>query len=153
MITPAFAAQYAAIWRKPSIPATDAVLRIAPPRFINSGKRVFAAKEDALKIDVDRAIPFLLGQQMRAAGETDAGVVVEDVEPAEAAHRLRHHPLGVGAFRYVGHNRDRFAAAFRDLRSYRARVVPGAVDHRDLRPFRRKNQRGGASDSRSASSN
>jgi len=81
------------------------------------------------------------------------GYDVPHTVPAEVAHRLRHHTLGVGAFRYVGHNRDRFAAAFRDLRRYRTRVVSGAVDHRDLCAFGRKNQRGGASDSRSASSN
>ena len=113
-------------------------------------QRVLAAEENALQIDVDRAIPFLFGEQMRAPGEADAGVVVQDVEGAKTACRLGHHPFGVGGFRDIGHDRDRLATALGDFGGNRARFVLRAIDDRELRALRGEQQRGGASDSRSA---
>ena len=98
------------------------------------GERVLAAEEDALQIDVYRAVPFLFGDQMGAPGETDAGVVVKDVQTAKAAYGLGHHPLGIGGLGYVGMNRDRLASAIRDFGGDRACVVLGAVRYCGFAP-------------------
>src|ERR1700730_12266390 len=114
------------------------------------GQRVLAAEENALQIDVDRAIPFLLGEQMRTPGEADPGIVVEDVETAEVTGGLGDHPLGIGGPRYVRANRDRLAAAFDYFSRDRMRALLGTIDDGDICALGREQQRRGASYSRSA---
>src|ERR1700730_11473183 len=114
------------------------------------GQRVLAAEENALQIDVDRAIPFLLGEQMRTPGEADPGIVVEDVETAEVAGGLGDHPLGIGGLRYVGANRDRLAAALYYFSPDRIRALLAPVADGDICALGREQQRRGASYSRSA---
>ena len=59
----------------------------------------------ALQIDGDDAVERLLGDLQQfgvAAGQADADIVVQHVDPAPARLRLRDHRLDVGGFRDVG---------------------------------------------------
>ena len=77
---------------------------------------VLAAEEDAARVDGLHAIPRLGRgvQDRRVVVGRDPGVVVEDVDAAEALRRRVHHRLDVGLLRHVRLEREGVAGAESD---------------------------------------
>jgi hypothetical protein len=116
---------------------------------------VLAAQKDALGVDRLDAVPgFRFGRQDRVVVRRhDAGVVVDDIDPAVTAHRLREHRLHAIGTGHIGGLEEglpalggrllpRLPADVRDadpgaLRREQERRLPadaarGARDHRHL---------------------
>jgi hypothetical protein len=75
---------------RPSVPA--AIIAFAASR----------AEEHPRQIDVDHALPIGQAQRFRRPRDGDAGIVDQDVEPAELGHRLPHHLDHRRLVRHVG---------------------------------------------------
>src|SRR5207247_10083941 len=105
---------------KPASADTEPTLMIEPPPEHQVGDAVLHHEERPLQVDRLHAVPVgLLGVEDRLVLvlPEDAGVVVEDVEPAEALHAGGDHALHVGLLRDVAHHPERLPAP--------------ALDHRD----------------------
>ena len=57
--------------------------------------RLAGAQERAADVDGEHLVEVRARQLVTVAGDLDAGVVDEHVDPAELAHRLADHPLDV----------------------------------------------------------
>ena len=67
-------------------------------------------REVALEVDPDHRVPLLLGGVHQHPVAHEAGVVDQDVEPAELVDRLLHHRRGLLEVGHVGAVRHRPAA-------------------------------------------
>src|SRR5208282_5873483 len=91
--------------------------------------RILAAEEHALQAHVHDPVPFFLAGVHYGFGHEDAGVIEQDVEPAERAYRFIDHALDFRADAHVHRHRFRDAAGPLDLgrrvaRRLRARRPP-----------------------------
>ena len=76
-------------------------------------------------------MPVLVGDVLRVwADATDAGVVDDDVEPAEVAHDRCERLVDLRALRHVGRIGTRLDAGPRELVGGDARRVPVDLEHR-----------------------
>src|ERR1019366_1234959 len=110
--------------------------------------RILAAEEYALQTHVHDPVPFFLARVHHVFGHEDAGVIEQDVEPAERAYRFIDHPHGCGADAHVNRHRPRDAAGLLDLSRGIARRFGAYVGDHQLRALLRKPNRAGAADSR-----
>ena len=123
------------------------------PEMVSGGA---ADIEAALEVDIDDAVPVLLGHAVEDAVAQDAGIVDDDVDPAELIDRLLDDPVGAVPFGdavAVHHGLAAGAADFVDDLEGRAAVLPFArdgaadiVDHH-LRAMRGHHHREAATDS------
>jgi hypothetical protein len=88
----------------------------------------------AAEVDAEHPVPFLRLDVLDQRPRIDAGVLDEDVEPAEGFHRRRHRALRIGLLRDVGGDEARRSrpAELGDRRLAGGRFHVG--DH-DLRPL------------------
>ena len=96
-------------------------VRLAAPAHMRD--RGVAAVEDAGEVGVDHAPPVLVRLGLHRAEPADAGVVDEDVEPAEAPDRFFHHRFNRQMVANVGGKRQQLGAAGRLWRERRLRVA------------------------------
>ena len=111
----------------------------AATRRAEIGQR-FAGREDrAEDVGVELPPEILFGHLLQSGESEDAGIVDEDVEPAEGVLRRLEQALHVRALRDVGLDRDRLAAVLQDRRDdlVRAALARGVVDD-DRGAFRRQ---------------
>ena len=104
MITAALGAQYVMRPGFGEKPRIDEMFTIEPDRCgsIDPPGRAHAVEDPALHHG-DRVVPVLVGDVLRVrADATDAGVVDDDVEPAEVAHDRRERLVDLRALRNVG---------------------------------------------------
>ena len=88
--------------------------------FAHDRDHVLGGEDAALEVDRDAAVERLLGDVEQfgvAARQADADIVVQDIDAAPAAMRIRHHRLDVGIFGDVGLEGYRRAAAWRAIMS------------------------------------
>ncbi len=98
------------------------------------GNGCLRSKEDALSVDVHDALPVLDGRVFdRASGASDAGVVDENVQRAEAGHGLCDCALPVGFAGYIEVNEEAVAAALVDFGFHAASFFVEDVSDCDLR--------------------
>ncbi len=125
------------------IPAMEAVLMTdAAAALDQCGQRVLHPEPYAAQIDRDDAIELLLGDfGGEAALALDAGVIVDDVEPAEFLDGARHHRTRIFGIGNVGANRDGLATRAGDA----AHRILGAgrvdIDYGDFGAFAREKRR------------
>ena len=108
---------------------------------------LFRRQDAALQIDGDDAVERLFGdlQQLGvAAGQADADIVVQHVDPAPARLRLRNHRLDVGDLGHVGLERHGGSLLRRDHGGGFLRRFQMVIDAQHLRTFAREGERGGA---------
>ncbi len=95
-----------------------------------------AAVERAAEVDADDLIPhgrIHVGREPVPAGPGHAGVVVQDVQPAEVFDGGRDHRLAVGRHADVGVLRDGVGAALLQGLDGRGSTVVVDIGHHDLR--------------------
>ena len=77
---------------------------------LHDRQHVLGGEEEALHVDVEHQMPFVLAELDRAAGRADADIVVEHVDAAPFGHAGVDHRLDVGVLRGIGLERHRLAA-------------------------------------------
>ncbi len=93
-------------------PATEAVLQTAPRADLERGRGRAGAAERTEQVGGEDRRPEFLGQAVKLARcnrldrRRGAGIVDEEVEPAERRDRVEHHPLGAVRARDVAGGRD-----------------------------------------------
>ena len=136
-ITPCLAAVYAALFGCGRNELTDPMFTIAPPSPCDSIWRdlVLETERDALQVDGEDAVPFLLvevGDRMGVG--RDRGIVDRAVEPPVALDRRANHGLRVGRLGDVGEAERGRAAVLLDALDGRLAELRVDVAHEHLRP-------------------
>ena len=104
---------------------------LAAARLLHGRIDRLRAQEGAGEVGVDDAVPFLEIERVRGLADVDAGIVDEDVDPAELAADALDHARDRGLVGDVGGDRDRLDAAPRELGDRRVRFLLVAPDDRD----------------------
>jgi hypothetical protein len=108
-------------------------------------------EEDRLQVDVEDAVPVLLGHVPERRAALDARVVDEHVEPAERRGALRHEAADLRDLADVRPDEVRAPPHRPDLRGDAARRLGAAVVvHDDVGALAREPQRDGATDAAAA---
>ena len=82
-------------------------------------QRGLAAEKDRLQVDVEDRVPLLFGDLMHLNhGSAEADAVDEDVQPAQAAHHVGHHPVHLRRVRGIGRHGHGLAALLPDGLDY-----------------------------------
>ena len=87
---------------------------------------LLGAQVSALEVDVDRAVPLVLGRLQHRLGEHDAGVVDQDVDAPEVVDGGADEIFDVSGRRDVGAHRERVAARLLDRIDHRLRFALSA---------------------------
>ena len=97
---------------RPVFPEIDEMLTIgAAAARAELGQGGLGHQDHALHVDRHHAVELRLGQLLERAPGQDAGVVHDDVEPAQAGHGLPDHPAGIGGLGDVAGDAERADAA------------------------------------------
>jgi hypothetical protein len=80
----------------------------------HAGRRL-AGEEEAPHVDLERQVEVGLGDQLGRVGRAEAGVVDEDVEPAERGQRPGDGFVDLAGIAYVHRHGERLAPHRRDL--------------------------------------
>jgi hypothetical protein len=123
--------------------------------FLRQEKRIgrLAGDEGARQIGVEHLVPFVERVVLRRLADVDAGVVHQDVEPAEALGGLADHGAAGGLPAYIGEQRDRFASDFLQLAKRRRILVGVAPGDGHGRPGARQAERHAEADAAVAAGN
>ncbi len=119
-----------------------------PPSAAHGRYRVFAAEEDAFRIDVHGLIPDRLfrGNGVIVSGMHDPGVVEDDIEAAKFSLGRGDHGFAVGRLGNVSRDRGRLASRLVDLGGDGCHRLMAEVDRHHLRAFGRKAERAFSAD-------
>src|SRR5207247_9725036 len=117
-----------------------------PPTFHHRSDSEPHPPSHPVQVDVDHAVPVLLGHLAGGPRDGDTGVIAHHVEASVAPHGLTYERLDVRRRPNVGAECERVAAGVRDGRGHALRAVLVHVADAHARALRRERLRDGAPD-------